>query len=221
MKKIKSRNIVVIIVALIIAGTVAFIVFNSMKAQNNNKAQNANNDEEKLNYEKFVKEEKYLKDFTEDFDGIVVFQNKKYAIIDINQDGKLELIVTANNNAETEWFYNEVYTIKDNAVSRIDSIYSYGEVRYNSSKRELVYTSVKPTEFVTSYEFYKLENDQLKLILTVGKDGGYTDNNGEVLPVIYFTLDENNKQTNINEETEQQLRNDAKELNYQTADNQQ
>lgn len=221
MKKIKSRNIVVIIVALIIAGIVAFIVFNSMKAQNNNKAQNANNDEEKLNYEKFVKEEKYLKDFTEDFDGIVVFQNKKYAIIDINQDGKLELIVTANNNAETEWFYNEVYTIKDNAVSRIDSIYSYGEVRYNSSKRELVYTSVKPTEFVTSYEFYKLENDQLKLILTVGKDGGYTDNNGEVLPVIYFTLDENNKQTNINEETEQQLRNDAKELNYQTADNQQ
>ena len=152
-------------------------------------------------YKNFIIEEGYKENKDEYFENITY-----YAILDINKDGISELFIQDEGNGG---FYNTLLYTYDNSskqIKYIDSLYSYGMIRYDNENNEIVYASFNPFKDAGANEFYRFENNEIVWYKTVGYKGeNYTD---------YFVKTKENGEKSITKEESSSYYNNVEEINY-------
>ena len=132
-----------------------------------------------------------------------VSEVKKYSILDINQDGTEELLLS--NEGEGGFYATLVctYDRTNKQVVVVENIpNSYGVLRYDSTTKEVIYSEFKPFADAASNGFYILENNKLTLSKIVGQDMGQ-----------YF-VEENGNKTNIQKEESSNYFKNAKDIEF-------
>ena len=152
-------------------------------------------------YKNFIIEEGYKENKDEYFENITY-----YAILDINKDGISELFIQDEGNGG---FYNTLLYTYDNSskqIKYIDSLYSYGMIRYDNENNEIVYASFNPFKDAGANEFYRFENNEIVWYKTVGYKGeNYTN---------YFVNTKENGEKSITKEESSSYYNNVEEINY-------
>lgn len=134
-------------------------------------------------YKEFIEKRAY-EQYTENWEK----QAEEYSLIDMNNDGILELLIRAQ--AEMEEWYNTLiftYDMTQKQIILLQDIYSYAGIYYNVDNNLIYYFSERPTVMYSEYEFYKLEDNKMQYTFSIGNE---MDENGEY----YYQSDENDKQ---------------------------
>ena len=153
-------------------------------------------------YKQFIIDKGYEKDEDEYFE-----EAKYYAILDINKDVTPELFIQ-DEGTTIGFCYTMLYTY-DNATKQIkyiDSLYSYGRIRYDTKNNEIVYASFNPFKDAGANDFYKFENNEIVWSKTVGYKGeNYTD---------YFVNSKENGEKSITQEQSSSYYDNVEAIDY-------
>lgn len=116
-------------------------------------------------YKDYVKNKEYKK-FTEEWGADPV----NYCMYDLNQDGQKELLIASENDMGWQYVQINTYNKTDKKVVEVANLYVYGELRYSTTSKQIVYTEIKPFQGAMIYGFYILKNNKLVSVKSVGSD---------------------------------------------------
>lgn len=93
---------------------------------------------------------------------------KEYGMLDINNDGVLELFINSEYMME-EWSNTLIFTynINESKVVFVSDIYHYGDIDYSKICNAMYCTDERPSAIWWVENFYKLENYELELAFSV------------------------------------------------------
>ena len=113
----------------------------------------------------FLQEKQYEENITD-----WLLTDPGYCLLDIDQDGTQELILTSGPDADN-WYEYQVYTAENNQnIELVDNIIVYKAISYSEKYKALVGYNDLPKQLTSRKNYYVLEDVQLTEAFAIGSE---------------------------------------------------
>ena len=113
----------------------------------------------------FLQEKQYEENITD-----WLLTDPGYCLLDIDQDGTEELILTSGPDADN-WYEYQVYTAEnDQNIELVDNIIVYKAISYSEKYKALVGYNDQPKQLTSSKNYYVLEDGKLTEAFSIGSE---------------------------------------------------
>ena len=113
----------------------------------------------------FLQEKQYEENITD-----WLLTDPGYCLLDIDQDGTEELILTSGPDADN-WYEYQVYTAEnDQNIELVDNIIVYKTISYSEKYKALVGYNDLPKQLTSRKNYYVLEDGQLTEAFAIGSE---------------------------------------------------
>lgn len=151
----------------------------------------------------FLQEKQYEENITD-----WLLTDPGYCLLDIDQDGTEELILTSGPDADN-WYEYQVYTAEnDQNIELVDNIIVYKAISYSEKYKALVGYNDQPKQLTSSKNYYVLEDGKLTEDFSIGSEVDW-----ETSVPSYDISDDVNGYTVITEDEYNTYENELKPLN--------
>lgn len=151
----------------------------------------------------FLQEKQYEENITD-----WLLTDPGYCLLDIDQDGTQELILTSGPDADN-WYEYQVYTAENNQnIELVDNIIVYKAISYSEKYKALVGYNDLPKQLTSRKNYYVLEDGQLTEAFAIGSEVDW-----ETSVPSYGLIDEVNGYEVLTEDEYNIYENELKPLN--------